>query len=462
MGSNHGYPSFEKVRSLWRICSGAQLCTRHAYHSGPEAVRYGPDASSIGPVPARLWRGDNEPAQTCAPEANGFNDIDTSCITGANSLVKTFEIPRNELNMSGVVIDCPYDNFAFVARIPADGIYCTEKEPGGKLLTPSCKKPDAGFKEPNRCNDTALDTISCLDNLRTKFSRNLFIAHLNVNSLRYKFFEIYNGDGDCKGGGILVYIKDSLPHRLLNAHTGPTNGVEYMSFEICFKRRKWFLVYMYRPPKVSNKFAWDVLTKLADHFVCNSNLTVFFGDINYDMYKDNILHDLCDIYDLKNSVNGPTCFKGEIPTLLDVFLTNKPNSFCHSINIDTGISDFHNLTGVVSNVHAPQSNNRLITYRSMKILITKNSPETWATYLSIFVRSLMMLTILYGLSNIYFPLSLIFMLLWSSDSFAKVKCPISTHSYERWSTREICGGTNISMISGILPLGKTMCVIAIK
>ena len=123
---------------------------------------------------------------------------------------------------------------------------------------------------------------------------------------------------------------------------------------------------MYRPPKVSNKCAWDVLSKLADHFVGNSNLTVFFGDINYDMYKDNTLHDLCDIYDLKNSVNGPTCFKGEIPTLLDVFLTNKPNSFCHSINIDTGISDFHNLTGVVSKVHAPQSNNRLITYRSMK------------------------------------------------------------------------------------------------
>ena len=48
---------------------------------------------------------------------------------------------------------------------------------------------------------------------------------------------------------------------------------------------------MYRPPKVSNKCAVDVLTKLAAHFVGNSNLTYFFLDINYDMYKDNILHD---------------------------------------------------------------------------------------------------------------------------------------------------------------------------
>ena len=326
--SDH-YDAFVPIPSFASRAPGMHtIVGRRRYGTDPMQVASGRCRPDSGPVIM------NQSKHAPGPEANGFNDIDTTCITGANSLVKTFEIPRSELNMSSVVTDCPYDNSAFVARIAADGIYCTEKEPGGTLLIPSCKKPDAGFKEPNLCNDIALDTISYLDNLRTKFSRNLFIAHLNVNSLRYKFYEIYdilNGnridifgisetkidasftnaqfsidgfklyrqDRDCKGGGILVYIKDSLPHRLLNAHTGLTNGVEYMSFEICFKRRKWFLVYMYRPPKVSNKCAWDVLSKLADHFVGNSNLTVFFGDINYDMYKDNILHDLCDIYDLK-------------------------------------------------------------------------------------------------------------------------------------------------------------------
>ena len=55
-----------------------------------------------------------------------------------------------------------------------------------------------------------------------------------------------------------------------------------------------------------------------------------------------------------------------IQSLLDVFLTNKPQSFCDFINTDTGISDFHNLTGVISKAYAPQSNRRMITYRSMK------------------------------------------------------------------------------------------------
>ena len=49
-----------------------------------------------------------------------------------------------------------------------------------------------------------------------------------------------------------------------------------------------------------------------------------------------------------------------------LFWHNKPQSFCHFINTDTGISDFHNLTGVISKAYAPQSNRRMITYRSMK------------------------------------------------------------------------------------------------
>ena len=42
------------------------------------------------------------------------------------------------------------------------------------------------------CNDTALDTISYLDTLRTRYPRNIFMAHLNVNSIRYNFFEIHD------------------------------------------------------------------------------------------------------------------------------------------------------------------------------------------------------------------------------------------------------------------------------
>ena len=220
---------------------------------------------------------------------------------------------------------------------------------------------------------------------RTKYPRNLILAHLSVNSIRYKFYEIsnilngncidifgisatkidasftsaqfripdfkmYRQDRDSKGNGgwLIVYIKDSIPHRQLNKYTGITSSIEHMSFEISFNKYKWFLVYVYKPPKISDECTLNVLSKFADELVGNSNVCVFFGDKNCDMFKDNILYDLCDIYDMKNIVTGATCFKNETPTLIDVFLTNKPNSFCRSINIDTGISDFHNLTGIIS------------------------------------------------------------------------------------------------------------------
>ena len=155
-------------------------------------------------------------------------------------------------------------------------------------------------------------TNSYLDNLRMKYPRNFFMAHLNINSIRHKFYEIYdmlNGnridifgtsetkinasftnaqfnipgfklhrqDIDLKGngGGIVAYIKDSIHQRILRKHSGITDGVEYMSFEVCFKKCKWFLVYVYKPPKVSDDCTWSVLSYLADFLSTTESHCIF-------------------------------------------------------------------------------------------------------------------------------------------------------------------------------------------
>ena len=78
------------------------------------------------------------------------------------------------------------------------------------------------------------------------------------------------------------------------------------------------------------------------------------------------LSDVCDVFGLTNLVKEPTCFKGDTPTLVDVFLTNRPKCFSGVINVDIGTSDFHNYVGVVSRAFAPRQIRRKITYRSMK------------------------------------------------------------------------------------------------
>ena len=122
-----------------------------------------------------------------------------------------------------------------------------------------------------------------------------------------------------------------------------------------------------------------------------------FGDIKYDMSTDNIRHDPCNVYDLKNSVHCPASFKDENRTLLDVFLTKKSTSSCNCISIYTAITHLNNLTGIIPMVHAPESNRCLITEH---ILIIKSLPNNSATFLFMFVIFLMMLMILHGPNNI--------------------------------------------------------------
>ena len=54
---------------------------------------------------------------------------------------------------------------------------------------------------------------------------------------------------------------------------------------------------------------------------------LLFGDLNFDMLnsdKSATLNDFCDIFNLSQLVNGPTCFKkGCIPSLVDVIMTTR-------------------------------------------------------------------------------------------------------------------------------------------
>ena len=94
-------------------------------------------------------------------------------------------------------------------------------------------------------------------------------------------------------------------------------------------------------------------------------LFIFRG---YELYLSsrNCLSDICNVLGLTNLVKQPTCFKSDISTLLDIYLTNKPKSVVDVFNVVIGTIDFHNFVGVASRVLAPRQIRRKITYRSMK------------------------------------------------------------------------------------------------
>ena len=51
------------------------------------------------------------------------------------------------------------------------------------------------------------------------------------------------------GGGLLMYINQNIPSRILKAHTLP-DDIEILCVEINLKKQKWVVIGIYRPPNM--------------------------------------------------------------------------------------------------------------------------------------------------------------------------------------------------------------------
>ena len=94
-------------------------------------------------------------------------------------------------------------------------------------------------------------------------------------------------------------------------------------------------------------------------------------DLNIDAadktkYTCNYLSDLCDIFSLKNIVNGKTCFKAQKSASIDVLLANRPRSLHKTGIFGTGFSDQHKLILSVFCSYFPRISPETIEYRNQK------------------------------------------------------------------------------------------------
>ena len=64
------------------------------------------------------------------------------------------------------------------------------------------------------------------------------------------------------------------------------------------------------------------------------------------------MENFCGIYHLHKLIKDPTCFKNpDKPSCINLLLTNFPKSFLKSQTLETGLSDFRNLTLTVLKIH---------------------------------------------------------------------------------------------------------------
>ena len=221
--------------------------------------------------------------------------------------------------------------------------------------------------------------------LKNRHTNNRILAHLNINSLRYKIIDLteilsyseidflsvsetkiddsfpdaqfqidsyisFRRDRNQNGGGIFTLVKKGLlPNR---KYEFESSVIEIISIEIVIKKTKWIIHAVYRPPSFDLALFFNELSNILDRTFGKYENLLILGDLNIDLSdqtkipksKKEFLHELCDAYDLHNLISEPTCITKTSESMIDLILTNCSRSFMHSKTVESGLSDFHKMT----------------------------------------------------------------------------------------------------------------------
>ena len=158
--------------------------------------------------------------------------------------------------------------------------------------------------------------MSHLGNLRSKNPKNIIFLCININSICNKFENLRDMVGNNvdvlsivekkldtlfpnaqflfpafkeplrldinhRSGGLLVYIKASLPSKILSKIKLPID-IQIIPFEINLRKEKWLFVSIYKPPSQSNQYFIDLLGDLLDFYSQDYDNKVILGDFNLE------------------------------------------------------------------------------------------------------------------------------------------------------------------------------------
>ena len=149
------------------------------------------------------------------------------------------------------------------------------------------------IKQPIFASTNNTSNFSLLRNLRIKNPKNIIFSYFSTNSIRNKFdnlcdliskiidilsaaetkfdpsfpnsqflilgfHEPMRLDITSKRGGMLVYMRFSLPSRLMSNFKLPEN-IQVIPFELYLRKEKWLFVGIFKSPLQSNIYFLDTL-----------------------------------------------------------------------------------------------------------------------------------------------------------------------------------------------------------
>ena len=197
-----------------------------------------------------------------------------------------------------------------------------------------------------------------INDLRNQNPFRVIIGHININSIRNKFeplvsfinnnldilmisktkiddtfsdsqflikgFSVpYRLDHTAKEGGILIYIREDIPSKLIKDVTFD-KPFEGFLIEINLRSKKWLFECPYNPHRGNITPHFRNISTELDKLSTDYENVIILGDFNVEVEEQN-LPNFMSVHNLKTLINQKTCFKNpENPTCIDLILTNSP------------------------------------------------------------------------------------------------------------------------------------------
>ena len=175
------------------------------------------------------------------------------------------------------------------------------------------------------CSQTEVDDMQpesaypLFKNLRIKNWNRIIVGHLNINSVKNKIHELadlvtgkvdilliseskidntfpttqfvisgfstpYRLDWSVQGGGLLLYIKDKIPSKLLKCIY--CEEIECLTIEFTIGKSNWLLFGTYNPCKSMISHHLFCLSKSIDNLVAKYENIIILGGLNSEIQED--------------------------------------------------------------------------------------------------------------------------------------------------------------------------------
>ena len=185
----------------------------------------------------------------------------------------------------------------------------------------------------------------------------------------------YRQDRNKFGGGVMIYIREDIPSKILEKHAFPDvpfdnndnlGPIEGIFIELNFRKSRWLLFGSYHRPKQSDNYYFEKITYALDFYAKYYDKFLLTGDFNIEEHEPT-LDAFLKQHNSKILVKDMTCFKSiENPSCIDLFITNSPRSFQNTKVINIGCSDFHKMIITVMKSTFTKLKPKEVTYRNYK------------------------------------------------------------------------------------------------